>query len=170
METSVSWFVHLQETWLGSNVSWFVHLQETWLGNNVSWFVHVLETWLGKNHFLLCSPSGNMARKQCFLVCPPSGNMARKQCFFFFSRIDKISISRRNIGDEFYKYCIILAIRFAAYDSLQHKFPRAFPKLPFGRRSCYPMRVETGRNVSSFLRVFPLVEQGERKPRVYRPG
>jgi hypothetical protein len=46
---NVSWFVHLQETWLGNNVSWFVHLQETWLGNNVSWFVHLQETWLGNN-------------------------------------------------------------------------------------------------------------------------
>ena len=26
------------------NVSWFVHLQETWLGNIVSWFVHLQET------------------------------------------------------------------------------------------------------------------------------
>jgi hypothetical protein len=34
---NISWFVHLQETWLGNiNVSWFVRLQETWLGNNVS--------------------------------------------------------------------------------------------------------------------------------------
>ena len=45
----ISWFVRLQEIWLGNNVSWFAHFRETWLRNNVFWFAHLRETWLGSN-------------------------------------------------------------------------------------------------------------------------
>ena len=36
---------------LGNNVSWFVHLQKTWLGNIVFWFAHLQKTLLGNNVF-----------------------------------------------------------------------------------------------------------------------
>ena len=65
------------------------------IGNNVSWFVHLQETWLGNNFFLICPPSGNMARKQCFLVCPPSGNMAKEQCFLVCPPSGNMAIYRK---------------------------------------------------------------------------
>ena len=64
---NISWFVHLQETWLGKNISCYVHLQEKLLGENIFWFVHLQETWLGNNvsWFLHLQDIGGT---QCFLI------------------------------------------------------------------------------------------------------
>ena len=87
-----------------------------------------------------------------------------------FLRVDKMSRSGSDIDDKSYKNCVILAIRVTTCDTLKNKFSRAFPKLPFGCWSGNPVRIKTCRNVSLFLRVLPLVEQGESEFWVDRPG
>jgi hypothetical protein len=132
------------------------------LTNQCFWLSHRWKTWL----FL----------QQYFQVCPRSGNMAGKQCLMVlcavnvFLRVDKMSRSGSDIDDKSYKNCVILAIRVTTCDTLKNKFSRAFPKLPFGCWSGNPVRIKTCRNVSPFLRVLPLVEQGESEFWADRPG
>ena len=86
-----------------------------------------------------------------------------------FLRVDKISNSGSDVGIKSYEYCIIFAICFIACDTLKNELSCAFPKLPFGCRSGNPMRIETCRDVSTFLRILSLVEQSEGECRVDGP-